>query len=278
MDDSGYHTAVTRESAEGVKSQDTITNLWRYLPPMHAMVVKLKTGVDARASLPVTLNTTRIVTKPSQKAVRPSAPRRSYNHQVPKGIMTVTAVNPVSTRCVSRLLIGQGYHSDIRSGEDAVLTTLNIDKFHMTNTPTTPFNIYAAEKGYGLSIDLMDSVVNVPISFYMSDLPYEPVTQLWFTGVNSIDGSLVLYDAKTDTERAIIDGICLNIETPEQNHEIRYYIRRRGYKPDSGSDPVTTGSEMFDTDGEQAVKIIENGHVLIIRNGHVYTTFGQKLK
>ena len=278
MDDSGYHTAVTRESAEGVKSQDTITNLWRYLPPMHAMVVKLKTGVDARASLPVTLNTSRIVTKPSQKAVRPSAPRRSYNHQVPKGIMTVTAVNPVSTRCVSRLLIGQGYHSDIRSGEDAVLTTLNIDKFHMTNTPTTPFNIYAAEKGYGLSIDLMDSVVNVPISFYMSDLPYEPVTQLWFTGVNSIDGSLVLYDAKTDTERAIIDGICLNIETPEQNHEIRYYIRRRGYKPDSGSDPVTTGSEMFDTDGEQAVKIIENGHVLIIRNGHVYTTFGQKLK
>ena len=112
----------------------------------------------------------------------------------------------------------------------------------------------------------------------MGELPFEPVTHLWFTGVNAIDGALVLYDIITDTERDIIDGCCLDIETPDISHEIRYYIRRKGYKPDSGSSPIATDLPLFDTDGENAVKIIKNGHVLIIRNGHVYSIFGQKIR
>ena len=195
--------------------------------------------------------------------------------------MTVTAVNTVSPRCKSRLLLGQGYHSAIIEGEDAILTTLNIDAFSMTNTPTTPFNIYAVENGTGMCINLRDSIVDVPVSFYMSDLPYDPVTQLWFTGVNNIDGQLVLYDSLLQTERAIIDGICLQIETPAQNHLKRYYIRRKGFgpteTPETG-DPIATGMGSFEADEKQAMKIIDNGHVLILRNGHVYTMFGQKVR
>ena len=273
LNEMGNHSQITYEDA--MASTNTIDNLSRYLPPMHAMIIKVAS--DSR-TLDVTLNTSRVVTAPVVTPAPSPAPRRSPGTKLAKGIMTVTAINPVSSRCNSRLLLGQGYHNALRDGEDAILTTINIDNFTMTGTPTTPFNIYALENGFGLCTDLRDSIVNVPISFYMSDLPFEPVTHLWFTGVNNISGSLVLYDALTDTEREIIDGICLDIETPEQSHETRYFIRRRGYKPNSGSDPIATGSEMFDTDGEQAVKIIENGHVLIIRNGHVYTTFGQKLK
>lgn len=207
----------------------------------------------------------------------------NYQSPITKGIMTVTVINPVSPRCNSSLLIGQGFHEAIVEGEDAVLTTVNIDNFHMTNTPTTPFNIYAMEDGYGLSIDLRDSVINIPISFYMSALPYDPTTQLWFTGVNNIDGALVLYDALTDTERLICDGICLSIETPEVNHERRYYIRRRGFKPgaNNGEEGVTTGIDSENTDKqttEGVQKIIREGHVLILRSGHVYTMFGQKVR
>ena len=149
----------------------------------------------------------------------------------------------------------------------------------MTNTPTTPFNIYAVEGQNALSIDLRNDIVNVPISFYMSALPYDPTTQLWFTGVNSVDGPLVLYDALTDTERTIIDGICLTIETPTQNHERRYYIRRPGYTPDEQGTP-TDEPTIYDTyhDEEHAVKIIRNDQVLILRGGHVYTVMGQKLQ
>ncbi len=273
IDKSGNYTTVeTYESAAA--TTDTITEEDRYLPPMHAMILTAKSG---STSLELTLNANRVVTWPSQKVARAAAPRRSTSG-LPKGIMTVTAVNPVSPRCKSRLLLGQGYHKSIRDGEDAVLMTINIDDFSMTKTPTTPFNIYAVEGGHGLSIDLSDSLLNVPISFYKSDLPYDPATQLWFTGVNHIDGQLVLYDALTGSERQIIDGICLTIETPEQNHEKRYYIRRRGYTPSEDSNPIATDTEYIETDGEAAVKFIKDGHVFILRNGHIYTMFGQKVR
>ena len=268
-------------------TENKITTKERYLPPMHAIVLKTNA---AATSLPVTLYTNRVVTNTNQ--VVPSfpcgggggsqeealAPQRRSINPTSKGIMTVTAKNPCSPRCTSRLLIGQGYHDGIREGEDAVLTTINIDNYSGTNAPATPFNIYAAEGSYGLSIDLRNEVVNIPISFYMSSLPYAATTQLWFTGVNNIDGELVLYDEQTDTERRIIDGVCLSIETPSQSHLKRYYIRRMGYTPDEPEAPIATGIEPYEMDDEQAIKIIRNDQVLIIRNGQVYTVFGQKVK
>ncbi len=287
LDAAGNHQTVSRDAA--MATTDRISEPTRYLPPQYAIVVKMVSGTST--TLNVRVNANRIVTETSQ--VIPSvrecpagggdkalahAPQRQETSRG-RGIMTVTALNPVSPRCNSRLLLGQGYHNTVLDGEDAILTTFNIDNFHMTNTPTTPFNIYAVEGQNALSIDLRNDIVNVPISFYMSALPYDPTTQLWFTGVNSVDGPLVLYDALTDTERTIIDGICLTIETPTQNHERRYYIRRPGYTPDEQGTP-TDEPTIYDTyhDEEHAVKIIRNDQVLILRGGHVYTVFGQKLQ
>ena len=272
----GNYTTVTKATADA--STDTISTRERYLPPMHAIVV---TGSEG-TSLNVKLDTCRIVTSATQikRPLPAAAPERHRAPYVvrPKGIMTITAVNPVSPRCTSRLLVGQGYHDAVRPGEDAVLTTLNIDNFHMTNTPTTPFNIYSVQDGYGLCIDLRDSVVNIPLSFYMSDLPYDAVTNLWFTGVNSIDCDLVLYDELLGTEKKIHDGVCILIETPEKNHEVRYYIRRRGYKPQDPSEPVATSLDPITGTQTDARKIIRNGLVYIVREGHVYTMLGQKVR
>lgn len=194
--------------------------------------------------------------------------------------MTVTAVNPASARCTSRLLLGQGFNDAILRGEDAMLTTINIDNYTATSAPATPFNIYAVEGSSGLSIDLRSEIVNVPISFYNSDLPFEPDSYLWFTGVNNIDGELVLYDALTGSERLIMDGICLQIETPEISHETRYFIRRRGFNPNNsgGGDQIATGVTNTETNGTLTTKLLKDGHVLILRDGHVYSIFGQKIR
>ena len=295
IDASGTHRTVSRAVAESKESPNSISNETRYLPPMHAMVVKLRDGQPAVNSKTLVLNAYRVLTEVEQKMPAvyacgggggdqelAQAPRR-VTAPLREGIVTVTAINPVSPRCNSRLILGQGYHEAIIQGEDAMLTTVNIDNFHMTNTPTTPFNIYAMNDGYGLSIDLRDSIVNVPVSFYMSALPYDPTTELWFTGVNNIDGSLVLYDALLGTERPICDGICIKIETPEANHQRRYYIRRRGFNPDaqSGGEGVTTGIGTQDSEplqAEEVQKIIYNGQVFILRGGHVYTMFGQRVR
>ena len=264
------YTSVSRAAAEA--TDNVITNPLRYLPPMRAIVLKK----DAATSLTLRLNTSRVVTSPGSRPA--SAPRRVSASGLTRGIMTVTAKNPCSPRCTSRLLIGQGYHNAIRDGEDAVLTTINIDNYSNTNAPATPFNMYAAEGSYGLSIDLRDSIVNIPVSFLISELPYDPVTYLWFTGVNNIDGELVLYDAQTDTEREIIDGIYLTIETPTQSHERRYYIRRRGYKEQSGTEIATDVEIIEPADDEQIVKFIKNDKVYILRRGQIYTILGQRVQ
>ena len=267
------YTDVTRETA--MASANVLTNPMRYLPPMHAIVVAT---AEELSSHEITIDKSHIVTAP---VTSPSpAPHRAGPTGRSRGIMTVTAVNPVSPRCMSRMLLGQGYHAEVLNGEDAMLTTVNINNYTHTSAPATPFNIYSSEGDYGLSINLRDEVLNVPVSFYMSELPYDPVTHLWFTGVNNIDGQLVLYDALTDTERLILDGICLDIPTPESSHLTRYYIRRRGFDPGNPDLPITTTVEdPYGNDAEaSATKIIQDGHVFILRDGHVYTLFGQKIR
>lgn len=277
-DSASIYREVTKAS---IGAKDTISDLTRYLPPMRSIVLK----TTSATSHTVRLNANRIVTDARQTSPLASCggggsptPKRS-KAVVRKGIMTITAQNPCSPRCTSHLLLGQGYDAAIRSGEDALLTTVNIDKFSMTSTPTTPFNLYAIEDSCGLSIDLRDEIVNVPLSFYMSDLPYDAVTHLWFTGVNNIDGPLVLYDALLGTERAIIDGICIDIETPPISHQKRYYIRRLVMTPEEDPEPGTaTGINNTNYNDEKAIKIVHNGHVYIVRNGHVYTMMGQRIR
>ena len=269
----GTYTTINQSAAE--LTDNTITNLQRYLPPMQAIVL---TTAAAR-NLTVTLNTNRVVTNPVTRGGGSGAPARAA---VRKGIMTVTATNPASSRCTSKLLLGQGYHAAIRDGEDALLTTVNIDNYTNNTTPATPFNIYAVEGQYGLSIDLRDEIVDVPLSFSISALNYAPMTYLWFTGVNSIDGNLVLYDSLTMTERDIKDGICLVIETPSVSHDVRYYIRRHGpitpTEPDTPTEPITTDYGRYEADTPPAVKIIRDGHVYILRNGHMYSIIGQEVR
>lgn len=279
-DSASIYQTVNRATA-GVNE---LSNCKRYLPPLHSIVVK----TSSATSLTVRLDSCRVVTDTVIPSVRScggsgdqspaNAPQRHDASYVRKGIMTVTAKNPCSPRCTSYLLLGQGYHDDIRSGEDAILTTVNIHNFSMTSTPTTPFNLYAVEGHNAMSIDLLDELNCVPVSFYMSDLEYDPVTHLWFTGVNNIDGSLVFYDRLTQTERPIIDGICITIETPTTNHERRYFICRPGYLPDETGTTTDLFTTETNTTEERAIKFIRDDQVLILREGHVYTMFGQKIQ
>ena len=274
-DDTGSYMTVTESMA--VATENTITEKKRYLPPMHAIVLKATSGT----SLTVTLDSSRVVTSARDIVSPSSAPSRMSASGRRQGFMTVTAINPLTSASKSRLLIGQGYHNAVRDGEDAMLTTININEYN-SSAPSTLFNIYASEGEYGLSVDLLDEVVNVPVSFCnMSGVPFEPVTELWFTGVYNIDGELVFYDALTGSEQTILDGICIKIPTPEQNHEKRYYIRRRGFDPNDQGTSIATDidpASHYEMDGATAVKIIKDGHVLILRDGHVYTMFGQKLR
>ena len=267
---------VTRASV--LAEPNRLSNTDRYLPPMHAIALTA-TGAPV-TTLTLNLDSTRIVTDTVPDAPAASPIRRSGAPVLSKGIMRITATNDVDERCTTHLLLGQGYHKEVRAGEDALLTTINIEKYTVTGAPATPFNIYALEGNSALSINLLDSIVNVPVSFMMTEnliSAFEPITNLWFSGVNNISEPLVLYDALTDTERPIMDGVCIRIETPQVNNLARYYIRRRGYTSSTGDD-TPTGLGIIGAEEEQAVKFIQNGQVFIMRNGHIYSVVGQKVR
>ena len=69
----------------------------------------------------------------------------------------------------------------------------------------------------------------------------------------------------------------IDIQTPERSHEVRYYIRRHGYKQPTGTE-ITTGFLPAPTEDEQVVKFIKNNHVYILRRGQVYTVIGQRVQ
>jgi hypothetical protein len=64
------------------------------------------------------------------------------------------------------------------------------------------------------------------------------------------------------------------------SHQTRYFIRRRGFNPaNTGDDqPIATGVESMGMNDMNVIKLIKDGHVLILRDGHVYTIFGQKIR
>jgi len=61
---------------------------------------------------------------------------------------------------------------------------------------------------------------------------------------------------------------------------MRYFIRRYGFNPDepNGDQPIATGTETTETNDMNTFKLLKDGHVLILRDGHVYTLFGQKIR
>ena len=266
--------SVTKATA--LATANTISQSQRYLAPMRAIVLTASSGL----SFSPVLNTNRVVIAPVDQSS--PAPARSqatsWEEDTPAGLMTITAINPVSTRCVSRLILGQGYHNDIRNGEDAVLMTMNIDNFSLTGAPTTPFNIYSVCNHFGMSIDLRHHLTNVPVSFVMSDLPYAPNTTLWFTGVNAISDTIYWYDDLEKTYTRIIDGMSITIPTPAANDERRYYIRNSMSAPSAYDDTPTTIEYTDSVDTEQRVqKIFVNGQIYIIKGKQVYSVLGQQL-
>ena len=63
---------------------------------------------------------------------------------------------------------------------------------------------------------------------------------------------------------------------PEEERGFMSFYHQGSTDPDDQD--VPTGIEDWSTAGDETIKIIQNGLVMIVRNGHVYTIFGQKMR
>ncbi len=148
----------------------------------------------------------------------------------------------------STLLLGETAEAsdDVVPGEDAELITF-ADKYMETASAHTA--IYTKADDKPLSVNVMDKVKSVPLTYHCVDGAPVKTFTLWFDGVSSFAHGLQLYDDYEKLTIPLCDGMMLELEGVPSDYP-RYYIQRLNYSPESDDDTPTDLSA-----GEAAVTI-----------------------
>lgn len=148
----------------------------------------------------------------------------------------------------STLLLGETAEAsdDVVPGEDAELITF-ADKYMETASAHTA--IYTKADDKPLSVNVMDKVKSVPLTYHCVDGAPVKTFTLWFDGVSSFAHGLQLYDDYEKLTIPLCDGMMLELEGVPSDYP-RYYIQRLNYSPEGDDNTPTDLSA-----GEAAVTI-----------------------
>lgn len=137
----------------------------------------------------------------------------------------------------STLLLGETAEAsdDVVPGEDAELITF-ADKYMETASAHTA--IYTKADDKPLSVNVMDKVKSVPLTYHCVDGAPVKTFTLWFDGVSSFAHGLQLYDDYEKLTIPLCDGMMLELEGVPSDYP-RYYIQRLNYSPESDDDTPT---------------------------------------
>ena len=137
----------------------------------------------------------------------------------------------------STLLLGETAEAsdDVVPGEDAELITF-ADKYMETASAHTA--IYTKADDKPLSVNVMDKVKSVPLTYHCVDGAPVKTFTLWFDGVSSFAHGLQLYDDYEQLTIPLCDGMMLELEGVPSDYP-RYYIQRLNYSPE-GDDNTPT--------------------------------------
>ena len=137
----------------------------------------------------------------------------------------------------STLLLGETAEAsdDVVPGEDAELITF-ADKYMETASAHTA--IYTKADDKPLSVNVMDKVKSVPLTYHCADGQRVNKFTVWFDGVSSFAHGLQLYDDYEQLTIPLCDGMMLELEGVPSDYP-RYYIQRLNYSPE-GDDNTPT--------------------------------------
>lgn len=138
----------------------------------------------------------------------------------------------------STLLLGETAEAsdDVVPGEDAELITF-ADKYMETASAHTA--IYTKADDKPLSVNVMDKVKSVPLTYHCVDGAPVKTFTLWFDGVSSFAHGLQLYDDYEKLTIPLCDGMMLELEGVPSDYP-RYYIQRLNYSPEGDDDNTPT--------------------------------------
>lgn len=254
-----FTTYVVGESSSYVAGSITGPGQY-YIAPQRAVGLVAK---EACKELTIRLKPHAMVAMTGDKSVVDRMPRRRMPKAgEPEGrYLYISAANETDNgECKSFITLGEqadalrGY----RYGEDALSLTSGQYEFNY-NSFNTPLGLYTIADNQPLMRDVRDSLGIVPIVFTKIEdkYSYADKTRLSFALDGEWDTPLYLFDALTGDSTLILNGLQIEVETP-QNDQIRYYIHGRRVAQTqttpgtaTGVDPVTpeNGTSSDNTNG-----------------------------
>lgn len=205
----------------GVYSTIAGTTTQRFLPPHRGVIVELKGTEPEAITLQLTLNSTMLAKTIDNPDKILHAPQYRENSNSIIKLLNITATNGSNQ---STAVLGKtSFSSNEYDDDDAKLLTSGVHAFR-GDVLTTSINLFTICQNEALSIDLRKDFVTVPLGLIFPDPnDRQETTTLNFSFNEEWNDTLFLYDKKTDSYTEILNGLELEIETPN-NDELRYYI------------------------------------------------------
>lgn len=221
---------------------DTLSGM---LDPMRSVMLELKSSIEARKSITITLSASHLNTNaPAKQKSR----RIQSDAEEDEKVQLMSIYAHCDNGYAHCILASHAYANDTyNSDEDALFISSGVEDGGSSTAATSPINMYTIAQQVPMMVDVRENIDTVPVSMLVHNSYRTEEVVFSFYLSQNWNKKCYFCDALTGARYRILDGLLLKMEMPI-NHENRYYIE--GPDRVSNSDITTSTTHPTLEEGE----------------------------
>lgn len=221
---------------------DTLSGM---LDPMRSVMLELKSSIEARKSITITLSASHLNTNaPAKQKSR----RIQSDAEEDEKVQLMSIYAHCDNGYAHCILASHAYANDTyNSDEDALFISSGVEDGGSSTAATSPINMYTIAQQVPMMVDVRENIDTVPVSMLVHNSYRTEEVVFSFYLSQNWNKKCYFCDALTGARYRILDGLLLKMEMPI-NHENRYYIE--GPDRVSNSDITTSTTHPTLQEGE----------------------------
>ena len=239
---------------------DTLSGM---LDPMRSVMLELKSSIEARKSITITLSASHLNT---------SAPAKQKSRRIQSDAEEDEKVQLMSiyAHCDNGyahcMLASHAYAYDTyNSDEDALFISSGVEDGGSSTAATSPINMYTIAQQVPMMVDVRENIDTVPLSMLVHNSYRTEEVVFSFYLSQNWNKKCYFCDALTGARYRILDGLLLKMEMPI-NHENRYYIEGPDRVSNSNITTSTTHPNAEKTENKIWAYSPDNGTLTVASN------------
>ena len=197
---------------------DTLSGM---LDPMRSVMLELKSSIEARKSITITLSASHLNTNaPAKQKSR----RIQSDAEEDEKVQLMSIYAHCDNGYAHCILASHAYANDTyNSDEDALFISSGVEDGGSSTAATSPINMYTIAQQVPMMVDVRENIATVPVSMLVHNSYRTEEVVFSFYLSQNWNKKCYFCDALTGARYRILDGLLLKMEMPI-NHENRYYI------------------------------------------------------